>query len=217
MKLKRIFLLLISTVLISCVKDPKALVVIDDSGEAEVSALYELPANSKNVSVVQDITNPDSSLLTIPALKKYNPDQVQNGFYYFAESVELELPESIVVTSGRSGSHLVVLSIKRSQNDSLSANLQCAYIGKGSNLESEFADTAKPYEFDFCIEGSILLTEDNVDALRTLPENIFDNSMRSGTFLQFNRADKISLQVKNGNSTLADSTEVELKINFFKL
>lgn len=217
MKLKRILLLLISTALMSCMKDPKALVVIDDSGDAEVSALYELPANSKNVTLVEDLSNPNSYLLTVPAQKKFNPDQVQNGFYYFAESVELELPESIAVTSGRSGNRLLVLSIKRSQSDGLPANLQCAYVGTGSNLESEFIDSAKPYEFDFCIEGSILLTEENVDALRSLPENIFDKNIRSGTFFQFSRTDKISLQVKNGNSTLSDSVEVELKINFVKL
>ena len=203
--------------MMSCVKEPKALVKIDDSGDAEVSALYELPANSKNVTVVEDLTNPNSILLTIPAQKKYNPDQVSDGFYNFAESVELELPENIAVTSGRSGNHLLVLSIKRNQSDALSANLQCAYVGTGSSLESEFSQAAMPYEFDFCIEDSILLTEENVDALRSLPENIFDKNMRSGTFFQFNRADKISLQVKNGNSTFSDRTDVELKINFFKL
>lgn len=217
MKLIRILLLLITTALMSCMKDPKALVVFDDSGDSEVSSLYELPANSKNVTIVEDLSNPKSFLLTVPAQKKHNPDQVQNGFYYFGESVELELPEGIAVTNGRSGNRLLVLSIKRSQSDGLPANLQCAYVGTGSNLESEFSEAAMPYEFDFCIEGSILLTEENVDALRDLPENVFDKSMRSGTFFLFNRTDKISLQVKNGNSTLSDTTDVELKINFFKL
>jgi len=195
---------IISFSLTSCLKDPKALMVIDDSGDGEVSSLYELPANSSGVFVNRDLVDEYLFEVNIPAEKFYNPTSIKNGWYYFSESAEFELPASIIALAGEAGPHLLVVGLKRKESDSLPANLQCAYVGSSS--------TATQYDFDFCIEGSILLTEENVDAMRKVAENIFDKNMRSGTYLRVLRSDKISVQVFNSNHSTNESIKVQMKI-----
>ncbi len=203
-------LLLVSTLsLYSCMRDPKALLVIDDSGDGEESSLYELPANSQGVLLTEDSNNSNLFNLLIPAAKMYNPEVYNNGWFYFSEGFEFELPEFIQVSSGEAGPHLLVVSLKRKDDDGLPAKLECAYVGSSAH--------ATVYEFDYCIEGSIKLTEENVDDIRLLPENILDKTMRNNTFLRVNRTDKITVQVLGGNHDLNEATKVEFKLSAQKI
>ncbi len=213
MKTKNIFFLIVITLIsllsVSCIKDPKALITIDDSGDGEVTSLYELPANSSGVRVVEDTQNSDLFEITIPAQKMYNPDVINNGWFYFNETSEFELPESVSVIGGEAGKNLLVVAIKRKEGDVLPARLQCAYVGN--------SDHATTYEFDFCIEGSIFLTEDNYESIKSMAEIALDKNMRAGTFVRMNRSDKVTVQVINSNHDQNETANVEYKISAQKL
>ena len=173
--------------LISCVKDPKALKVIDDSGsDGEVTSLYELPANSSGDFVVTYPQNPQIIEVNIPAHKTHNPNVSSPGWYYFSESFEFELPETISVSEGQASSSLVVVALKRQASDSLPKNLQCAYVSNGA--------VSNTYEFDFCIDGAILLTPENYEVFKSQSINVIDSDSRIGNIIRVNRSEKISAE-----------------------
>jgi len=209
MKYKLIIISILSVLFVSCVKDPKALVTIDDSGDGEVTSLVEFPVNSQGVTVLGNIQNSDFFEISIPAQKMYNPDVINNGWFYFNQTSEFELPETVNVIDGEAGNNLLVVAIKRKESDGLPSHLQCAYVGNGDHTQS--------YEFEYCIEGSVFLTEDNYKSVKEMAEVVLDKNMRTGTLIRMDRTDKIIVQVMNGNHEQNQATNVEFKVSAQKI
>lgn len=204
------------TILVSCGKSHKALPVIDDSGiTINASTVSALKDNSADVSEVTDALDSKVSTITIPASKLYNPIEFLDGWYYFKNNSEFELPENIHVIGGRAGNHIAIVTLNRITSlDSLSADLKCVYVGLEASDESDYLTAAKPYQFDFCVDGKLLVNELNYSSFKVGPENILDSSARLGTFLKVSRTDKITIEINDGNhkeSALSQfiSTEVE--------
>ena len=208
--------LTLMTILVSCGKSHKALPVIDDSGiSINASTISALKDNSINVSEIVDTLDSKISTITIPASKKYNPIEFLDGWYYFKNNSEFELPENIQVTGGRAGNHITVITLNRIVSlDSLATDLKCVYVGIEASDESDYLTAAKPYQFDFCVDGKLLVNELNYSSFKVGPENILDSGARKGTLLKVARADKITIEINDGNhkeSALSQfiSTEVE--------
>ncbi len=184
-----------------CGKNPKDLPFIDDSGSASNQQnLDQLPANSNGVTKVVNAVDSTISTITIPANKSYNPTVFNDGWFYFSTSVEFEFPETVSVTNGRAGNHLLYVNVTRSSSPNvLPVNLKCIYIGEESNTFADYAVAAKPYRFDFCVDESVVVTPATRATLKASSANILDSANRIGTLIDVVKGDKINVQVNNGN------------------
>jgi hypothetical protein len=201
-KTKFILPLIFMFLLTACGKNPKDLPFIDDSGSSAGNQqnLDQLPANSTGVTKVVSVVDATISTITIPANKSYNPTVFNDGWFYFNSSAEFELPETVAVTNGRAGNHLLYVNLTRSSSpNTLPANLKCIYIGDESNTFADYAVTAKPYKFDFCVDEAVVVTPGTRASIKSSSANILDSTSRVGTLIDVLRSDKINVQVNNGN------------------
>lgn len=201
-KTKFIVPLFLIFLLSACGKKPKDLPFIDDSGTsyANQKNLDQLPANSTGSNKLVSVIDSTISLITIPANKSYNPTVFNDGWFYFNSSAEFEFPETVSVTSGRAGNHLLYVNLTRSiSSNSLPANLKCIYIGEESNTFADYSVAAKPYKFDFCVDEAVVVTPGTRASIKSSSANILDSANRVGTLIDVLRSDKINVQVNNGN------------------
>lgn len=201
-RMKLLILVISILSLTSCGGQLKSSMLFDDlSGSAETEIeVAPLPANSINVTEVADTVDSALTIITIPASKSYNPTVFVDGWMYFSRNSEFELPEFVKVTNGRGGNHLLLVNITRAiSNNSLPVNLKCIYKGQESNTFSDYSSAAKPYKFDFCVSDTVSVSPGTRAAVKLSADNILDATQRVGNIIEVARADKINVQVNNGN------------------
>lgn len=208
------FKLAVLLLLLGCGRTYKPLPFESESLSQVLGSHIILPSNSSGTKETGEVTNDEKSTVIIPANKKYNPVEFNDGWYFVSEKSYFEIADRIEVVSGRPGNHLAILSISRNQSlDEFPKNLNCVFVGEGDNTFGEYLLEAKPYSFNFCVEGSIVINESNFLELKNGSENLIDDSNRLGTLLEFERGDKLEIHVQQGNhkqdaSTLYVATEV---------
>lgn len=218
-------LFIFSIILTSCGRHYKPIPFEGNSTSSLTDSLVLLPSNSVGTTETQDILDAKKSSVKILASKEYNPIQYNDGWYFIDAQSTFEIPEFLNVLSGRAGNYFALASIKRNEiegPDDLPKNLNCIYVGTGDNSYNDYLFSATPYEFSFCVDGDTIVTEDNLNTLKAGPENILDETERSGKIFQFKRGDKIAIHIHNGNSAEDDthqyiSTEVEYIIKKTKI
>lgn len=165
--------------------------------------------------IVTDDAELKAMSVRIPARRKYSPTIQEDGLFNSPKSARFKFPSTLTVISGRSANGIAIIASQAVNG----VSYKCIYLGNEKNASSAFKYAAKPYQFDFCVEGSVVVTEKNRKSLKASSQNLINCRERSSTDAYLERGDTIKVQVWSGNDKKVKgntSTEVaaDIRLNY---